>query len=47
MQIEARNNKLELHSANHKELMEELDRLVGRLHIPPEVYLVYEEVCAD
>ncbi|XP_020594062.1 exocyst complex component SEC3A-like isoform X2 [Phalaenopsis equestris] len=34
--IEARNNKLELHSANHKKLMEELDKLVGRLHIPPE-----------
>ncbi|KAL0923785.1 hypothetical protein M5K25_007859 [Dendrobium thyrsiflorum] len=35
--IEARNNKLELHSANHKELMEELDKLVGWLHIPPEL----------
>ncbi|KAI0520673.1 hypothetical protein KFK09_008151 [Dendrobium nobile] len=35
--IEARNNKLELHSANHKELEEELDKLVGWLHIPPQL----------
>ncbi|KAH0465483.1 hypothetical protein IEQ34_005586 [Dendrobium chrysotoxum] len=35
--IEARNNKLELRSANHKELMEELDKLVGWLHIPPQL----------
>ncbi|PKA56641.1 Exocyst complex component SEC3A [Apostasia shenzhenica] len=34
--IEARNNKLELHFANNKALMEELDKLLERLDIPPK-----------
>ncbi|KAG0489803.1 hypothetical protein HPP92_006666, partial [Vanilla planifolia] len=35
--IEVRNNKLELHSANYKILIDELDKLIQRLHIPNEV----------
>ncbi|KAG0488135.1 hypothetical protein HPP92_006946 [Vanilla planifolia] len=34
--IEVRNNKLELHSANYKILIYELDKLIQRLHIPNE-----------
>ncbi|KAK8923924.1 Exocyst complex component SEC3A [Platanthera zijinensis] len=34
--IEARNNKLELHSVNNKRLCEELDKLLKKLYIPPE-----------
>ncbi|KAJ9567521.1 hypothetical protein OSB04_003487 [Centaurea solstitialis] len=35
--IEARNNKLERQSINNKALGVELDRLLDRLHIPPEI----------
>lgn len=34
--IETRNNKLEMHSVNNKSLIEELDKLLERLHIPSE-----------
>ncbi|CAM8975838.1 unnamed protein product [Rhodiola kirilowii] len=34
--IETRNNKLEMQSVNNRALMEELDRLLEKLHIPPE-----------
>ncbi|XP_024970249.1 exocyst complex component SEC3A-like [Cynara cardunculus var. scolymus] len=36
--IEARNNKLEMQSINNKALSVELDTLLDRLHIPPEVH---------
>ncbi|XP_024027764.1 exocyst complex component SEC3A [Morus notabilis] len=34
--IETRNNKLEMQSVNNKALIEELDKLVGRLRVPSE-----------
>ncbi|CAN4105275.1 unnamed protein product [Withania somnifera] len=34
--IESRNNKLEMQSVNNKALIEELDKLLERLHIPSE-----------
>lgn len=34
--IETRNNKLEMQSVNNKSLIEELDRLLERLHVPSE-----------
>ncbi|KAL7111735.1 hypothetical protein ACP275_05G108300 [Erythranthe tilingii] len=34
--IETRNNKLEMQSVNNKSLIEELDKLLERLHIPSE-----------
>lgn len=37
LQIETRNNKLEMHSVNNKSLIEELDKLLERLRIPSEV----------
>lgn len=39
LQIETRNNKLEMQSVNNKALIEELDRLLERLRIPSEVFL--------
>lgn len=39
MQIETRNNKLEMQSVNNKALIEELDKLLERLRIPSEVFL--------
>lgn len=41
IQIETRNNKLELQSVNNRLLTEELDRLLERLRIPPEVSVHY------
>lgn len=38
MQIETRNNKLEMHSVNNKSLVDELDKLLERLYIPSEVF---------
>nr|GFB30099.1 exocyst complex component SEC3A-like isoform X1 [Tanacetum cinerariifolium] len=35
--IETRNNKLEMQSINYKSLVTELEKLLARLHIPPEV----------
>lgn len=40
MQIETRNNKLEMQSVNNKALIEELDRLLERLRVPSEVFAV-------
>lgn len=37
VQIETRNNNLEMQSVNNKALIEELDKLLERLHVPPEV----------
>lgn len=37
IQIETRNNKLEMQSVNNKALIEELDKLLERLHVPSEV----------
>lgn len=37
VQIEVRNNKLEMQSVNNKSLIEELDKLLERLCIPSEV----------
>jgi hypothetical protein len=37
LQIESRNNGLEMQSVNNKALMEELDKLLERLRIPQEV----------
>lgn len=37
LQIETRNNKLEMQSVNNKSLIEELDKLLERLRIPSEV----------
>lgn len=37
VQIETRNNKLEMQSVNNKTLIEELDKLLERLRIPSEV----------
>jgi exocyst complex component 1 len=37
LQIESRNNGLEMQSVNNKGLMEELDKLLERLWIPHEV----------
>uniref|UniRef100_A0A7N0TJC0 Exocyst complex component Sec3 PIP2-binding N-terminal domain-containing protein n=1 Tax=Kalanchoe fedtschenkoi TaxID=63787 RepID=A0A7N0TJC0_KALFE len=34
--IETRNNKLEMQSVNNRALMDELDKLLEKLHIPPE-----------
>lgn len=34
--IESRNNKMEMQSVNNKALIEELNKLLERLHIPPE-----------
>ncbi|KAM4121887.1 hypothetical protein ACB094_01G040100 [Castanea mollissima] len=34
--IETRNNNLEMQSVNNKALIEELDKLLERLHVPPE-----------
>lgn len=34
--IESRNNKMEMQSVNNKSLIEELNKLVERLHVPPE-----------
>lgn len=39
IQIETRNNKLEMQSVNNKALIEELDKLLERLRIPSEVFL--------
>lgn len=39
LQIEMRNNKLEMQSVNNKSLIEELDKLLERLRIPSEVLL--------
>lgn len=36
-QIEARNNKLELQAQNNASLVEELNTLLEKLSIPPEV----------
>ena len=38
LQIESRNNGLEMQSVNNKALMEELDKLLERLRIPQEVW---------
>lgn len=37
MQIETRNNKLEMQSVNNKALIEELDKVIERLRVPSEV----------
>ena len=37
VQIETRNNKLEMQSVNNKALIEELDKLLKGLHVPTEV----------
>lgn len=37
MQIETRNNKLEMQSVNNKALIEELEKLLERLRVPSEV----------
>lgn len=37
-QIEARNNKLELQAQNNAALVEELNALLEKLSIPPEVW---------
>lgn len=37
IQIETRNNKLEMQSVNNKSLIEELDKLLERLRVPSEV----------
>lgn len=37
LQIETRNNKLEMQSVNNKSLIEELDKLLERLRVPSEV----------
>ena len=44
LQIESRNNKLELQSVSNKVLIEELDKLVERLSFPPEVYPIVKSV---
>lgn len=38
MQIESRNNGLEMQSVNNKGLVEELEKLLERLRIPQEVW---------
>lgn len=40
LQIETRNNKLEMQSVNNKSLIDELDKLLEKLRIPPEVLLL-------
>nr|GMC52312.1 exocyst complex component SEC3A-like [Ipomoea batatas] len=50
MQIEARNNKLEMQSVNNRKLIEDLDRLVEKFCIPAEhaSYLTgdsFDEAC--
>lgn len=40
VQIETRNNNLEMQSVNNKSLIEELDKLLERLRVPSEVYHV-------
>lgn len=37
IQIESRNNKLEMQSVNNKVLIEELEKLLERLRVPPDV----------
>lgn len=37
IQIETRNNKLEMQSVNNKALIEELDKVIERLRVPSEV----------
>ena len=37
VQIETRNNNLEMQSVNNKALIEELDKLLERLRVPSEV----------
>lgn len=39
VQIETRNNKLEMQSVNNKSLIEELDKLLEQLSIPADVCL--------
>jgi len=39
VQIETRNNNLEMQSVNNKSLIEELDKLLERLRVPSEVCL--------
>ena len=38
MQIEAGNNRLEMQSMNNNSLVEELDKLLAKLRMPPEVF---------
>lgn len=45
LQIETRNNKLEMQSVNNKSLIEELDKLLERLRIPSEVITHFFLVC--
>ena len=40
IQIESRNNKLEMQSVNNKVLIEELEKLLERLRVPPDVCFV-------
>lgn len=40
IQIETRNNKLEMQSVNNKSLIEELDKLLERLRVPSEVFFL-------
>lgn len=40
VQIESRNNKLEMQSVNNKVLIEELEKLLERLRVPPDVCFV-------
>lgn len=41
LQIELRNNKLEMQSVCSEALIEELDKLLERLRVPSEVCLIY------
>lgn len=47
IQIETRNNKLEMQSVNNKALIEELDKLLERLRVPSEVFYLSLYVCLD
>uniref|UniRef100_A0A2P2MS68 Exocyst complex component SEC3A n=1 Tax=Rhizophora mucronata TaxID=61149 RepID=A0A2P2MS68_RHIMU len=38
--IETRNNKLEMQSVNNRALIEELDKLLERLRVPSEVWIL-------
>jgi len=44
LQIESRNNKLEMQSTNDKGLIEELGKLLDRLRIPSEVRPILNDV---
>ncbi|KAI3985934.1 hypothetical protein MKX01_039016 [Papaver californicum] len=41
--IETRNNNLEMQSINNKALIDELDKLLERLRVPPEIYIQFKE----